>query len=511
MRKTSFKTKLRILVLTTCSLVLVLVSGVFITDKIITFRDNLISSTLTLARVTGTNTSAALTFDDPDTAVEVLAALRGVPEIRQARILTQDGLPFASYEVPGPNPPAPPLVSPQPNAPTERHAFSSDALDVISPIMLRDKCIGAVFLRAELSGLHDRIRSGILISAGIALLCLLLALAVSDRMQTSITSPIFHLGRVMRDVSESKRFDLRATKTHDDEIGELIDGFNSMLGQIQDRDGRLALALREAREARQEAEAANNIKSEFLANMSHELRTPLNHILGFTQLILSRRFGPLSPLQEEYLSDALTSGKHLLDLINDILDLSKVEAGKMELDLHPVDFRTLFANSLVLIKERSLSHGITLKEELDLPIERGLLDERKVKQVLYNLFSNAAKFTPDGGAITLRARQCPVQEAARLAGQDLKSVERRHEGNWMLVGVEDTGQGLRNEDLERIFDAFTQTEAGARHTGTGLGLPLARSFTALHGGHLWAQSAGPGQGSTFWLTLPVRPAPEEKV
>lgn len=130
--------------------------------------------------------------------------------------------------------------------------------------------------------------------------------------------------------------------------------------------------------------------------------------------------------------------------------------------------------------------------------------------MLYNLLSNAAKFTPDGGAIILRARQCPAQEAARLSGQELKSVEQRHEGSWMLVGVEDTGQGLWEEDLERIFDAFTQTEAGARHTGTGLGLPLARSFTALHGGHLWAQSAGPGQGSTFWITLPVRPAPEEK-
>ncbi len=510
MKNSSFKTKLRILVLTTCTLVLVLISSMFIADKAITFRDNLLTSMFTLARVTGANTSAALTFDDPDTATEVLAALRDVPTICQARIFTPEGLPFASYEALRDRHADAPRVPMNAHDPQERHVFFADALDLVSPIILQNKCIGFVFLRAELTELHERLRTGLLISVGIALICFLLALAVSDRLQAGITAPIFHLGGIMREVSVTKRFDLRATKTHDDEIGELIDGFNSMLGQIQDRDERLATALREAREARQEAESANNIKSEFLANMSHELRTPLNHILGFTQLILSRRFGPLSPLQAEYLSDALNSGRHLLDLINDILDLSKVEAGKMELNPSPVEFRAVLSSALVLIKERSMNHRIALEERFDLPCARGMLDERKVKQVLYNLLSNAAKFTPDGGRITLHASQCPTHDLAERFKQDQTALRRKHDGEWLVVGVEDTGVGLKAELLEKIFDAFIQTEEGAKHAGTGLGLPLARSFVALHGGHLWATSPGPGLGSIFWLYLPIRPVPAEE-
>lgn len=157
-----------------------------------------------------------------------------------------------------------------------------------------------------------------------------------------------------------------------------------------------------------------------------------------------------------------------------------------------------------------MNHRIALEERFDLPCARGMLDERKVKQVLYNLLSNAAKFTPDGGRITLHASQCPTHDLAERFKQDQTALRRKHDGEWLVVGVEDTGVGLKAELLEKIFDAFIQTEEGAKHAGTGLGLPLARSFVALHGGHLWATSPGPGLGSTFWLYLPIRPVPAEE-
>ena len=239
-------------------------------------------------------------------------------------------------------------------------------------------------------------------------------------------------------------------------------------------------------------ESVNKAKADFLASMSHELRTPLNAVIGFSQVLQDQDFGPLNEKQKEYVLDILESGKHLLNLINDILDLSKVEAGKMELQLSPVVVGDLLAGSLVMIKEKAMKHGITLKT--DIPEELShfemLADERKFKQILFNLLSNASKFTPDGGAITLSAR--------RMA---------EGEGEVIQVCVKDTGIGITPENQGKVFESFYQVSGSlaSKTSGTGLGLPLARSFVKLHGGRMWVESEGEGKGSQFYFTLPVQP------
>jgi signal transduction histidine kinase len=230
--------------------------------------------------------------------------------------------------------------------------------------------------------------------------------------------------------------------------------------------------------------ATRQHKSEFLANMSHELRTPLNAIIGFSEVLSERMFGELNDKQDEYLKDIHASGQHLLSLINDILDLSKIEAGRMELELTDFDLPTAIDNALTLVRERAGRRGIVLHQATDEGPGQIRGDERKIKQVLLNLLSNAIKFSPDGGRIDV--------QAITVDG----SVE---------VSVSDTGVGVAPEDQEAIFEEFRQVGTASKKVeGTGLGLALSRKFVELHGGRIWVKSQV-GVGSTFTFTLPVCP------
>jgi signal transduction histidine kinase len=250
-----------------------------------------------------------------------------------------------------------------------------------------------------------------------------------------------------------------------------------------------ALAIQNARLFREIAdksaqlEAASQQKSEFLANMSHELRTPLNAIIGFSEVLTERMFGELNEKQDEYLKDIYASGQHLLSLINDILDLSKIEAGRMELELSEFDLPSAIDNALILVRERASRRGIRLGSSIDPGLGMIGGDERKVKQVLLNLLSNALKFTPEGGRIDVSA------------GVHDEVAE---------VSVTDTGVGIAPEDQEAVFEEFRQVgTADKKVEGTGLGLALSRKFIELHGGRIWVKSQV-GHGSTFTFTLPVR-------
>jgi GAF domain-containing protein/anti-sigma regulatory factor (Ser/Thr protein kinase) len=248
-----------------------------------------------------------------------------------------------------------------------------------------------------------------------------------------------------------------------------------------------ARLFREIEDKSRQIEAANRHKSEFLANMSHELRTPLNAIIGFSEVLGERLFGELNEKQAEYADDILSSGRHLLSLINEILDLSKVEAGRMELELAAFDLPLAIDNARTFVRERATKHGINLDVAVDERLGEFVGDERKIKQILLNLLSNAVKFTPEGGRIGIKARQVD---------------------GVVEISVSDTGVGIAPEDQPKIFEEFRQVGSDYTHKveGTGLGLTLAKKFVELHGGKIWVESEV-GKGSKFTFTLPINPHP----
>jgi GAF domain-containing protein len=291
--------------------------------------------------------------------------------------------------------------------------------------------------------------------------------------------PLLREDRIMGGLSIYRR----STGSFSTEIVNLLQTFATQ-SVLAIQNARL---FREIEDESRQIEAANRHKSEFLANMSHELRTPLNAIIGFSEVLGERMFGELNEKQAEYTDDILSSGRHLLSLINEILDLSKVEAGRMELELATFDLPLAIDNARTFVRERAAKHGIGLDVTVDERLGDFVGDERKIKQILLNLLSNAVKFTPEGGRIGINARQADG------------SVE---------ISVSDTGIGIAPEDQPKIFEEFRQVGGDYAHKkeGTGLGLTLAKKFVELHGGRIWLESEV-GKGSTFTFTLPINPHP----
>ena len=291
-------------------------------------------------------------------------------------------------------------------------------------------------------------------------------------------------------------YDERINLDRRDELGGLADELNGMAASLQasvggleqrvkDRTRELQQALAELSQKGSQLEVASRHKSEFLANMSHELRTPLNAIIGFSQVLRQRLFGEINTKQEEYLDDILASGNHLLDLINDVLDLSKVEAGQVELEVATFSLREALERGVVMVRERATKNEVLISLELAADVDLVDGDERRVQQVVFNLLSNAVKFTPRGGSV--------VVASAREDGE-------------VLVSVTDTGPGIAAADQKRIFEEFQQTDVGVQQSeGTGLGLALSKRFVELHRGRIWVESQS-GHGSRFVFTLPIEKA-----
>jgi signal transduction histidine kinase len=306
----------------------------------------------------------------------------------------------------------------------------------------------------------------------IAIGSILLALALGYAISWSLLGPVRRMDVRFNEIAAGD-FTTQLSVPNRDEFGALAANLNRMNAEL----ARLYHQL----------EAANRHKSEFLANMSHELRTPLNAILGFSEVLQERMFGELNDKQAEYIHDIFTSGGHLLSLINDILDLSKVEAGKMELELASFDLASTLQGVLTLVRERAMRHGITLGLDIDADVGSIVADERKVRQILLNLLSNAVKFTPDGGRVSLASKRG---------------------NNCVEISVADTGIGISPQDQAALFEEFRQvgTDSARKHEGTGLGLALAKRFVELHGSTVRVESA-PGKGTTFTFSLPDRPPP----
>jgi signal transduction histidine kinase len=305
---------------------------------------------------------------------------------------------------------------------------------------------------------------------GVGAASIALAAGLGLLLSWAVIGPIQRVEARLAEIA-SGDFSGRVDVSNRDELGSLGANLNRMNDELRRLYGELEMASRH--------------KSEFLAHMSHELRTPLNAIIGFSQVLQQRLFGAINAKQEEYLDDIISSGNHLLSLINDVLDLSKVEAGQVGLDVAAFSLREALERGAVTLSVRAANNGVGLSVELapDVDIIDG--DERRIRQVVFNLLSNAVKFTPPGGHV--------IVTSARVDGE-------------VQVAVADTGPGIAAEDHERIFEQFQQTDVGVgQRDGTGLGLTLSRRLVELHGGRIWVES-GPGQGSRFVFTLPQRQA-----
>lgn len=357
------------------------------------------------------------------------------------------------------------------------------------PIRAGRTTLGAISIELPTAPLYEEIsqvRRSVLIFAPIMVFVGVLIAFVLGR---SISTPLKHISEVTREIAEGD-LTRKVNVSGASEFVSLANTFNQMVDRVRSaRDNleqRVAERTSDLAKAAKQAEAASAAKTAFLANVSHELRTPLNHIIGFSGLIGDKQVGDLNDAQREYLEDIQSSSEHLLNLINGVLDLSKVEAGKTELDITRFSAKDLIEESLKMIREDAAAKGIAVSADIQsLPVTIEA-DRQKIRQVLINVLGNSLKFTNSGGEVHVKA------------GLDVKHSE-------MSITISDTGIGLNQEDTERIFRAFEQVTGASNDSrkGTGLGLPLSREFVKLHNGRIWAESEGVNKGTTIHIAIPV--------
>jgi signal transduction histidine kinase/DNA-binding response OmpR family regulator len=485
---------------------LLLACTAFIAYDMVTFQANTFRNLSTQAQIIGSNTASALLFNDPQSAEKTLSALRASPEILSACIYTPDGQPFAAYsrDQAGQVQALPAI----PPGQVELHWLRNKEIVLVRSIMFQGKPTAIVYVRSGVEELDRRLKRYVGIASIVLLASMLAALLVSSVFRRAVAEPIVRLAEIAKIVSRERNYSLRATPTRggSGELGILIDAFNEMLAQtqksegalrqahdrleqrVQERTAELETAKKEVEEfsfsvvrAKEEVERASKFKDQFLSTMSHELRTPLNAVLGFSDLLADERYGSLNDRQRRYIDHIHTGGKHLLKLITDILDLSKIEAGRMELNHEDVTVVSAFTEVISALYPLAEKKSQALLKQVK-PYLHVRADVMRFKQVLMNLVGNAIKFTPEGGRIELVARRV----------DDLVRIE-----------VRDNGPGIPPEQQQRIFEAFFRlAQTGNATEGTGLGLAITSRLVELHGSKLGIESQ-PGEGTSFYFSLPL--------
>jgi len=484
---------------------LIMACTAFVAYDMVTFQKTMVRNVSTQAQIIGSNAVSALVFNDSQSAENTLSALKASPDILSAVIYTPEARPFASYsrDSGGQIPTLPSIPAGQ----TEIHLFSNKEMVLVRWIIFQGKPTGIVYIRSDLEELNQRLKQYAGIAGIVLLVSLIAALLVSSIFRRAVAEPIVHLADLAKIVSRDKNYSLRATPTRSGgELTILINAFNEMLTQIQQSEGALRKAhdgleqrvqertaeLESAKSelevfshsilrAKEEVERASKFKDQFLSTMSHELRTPLNAVLGFSDLLADERYGSLNDRQKRYVNNIHTGGQHLLKLISDILDLSKIEAGRMDLAIQEVSIESAFSDVLTTLKPLAEKKSQTLVQNSEARLTVRA-DVTRLTQMLTNLAGNAIKFTPVSGRIELAAYETNGQ---------------------VRVEVRDTGPGIPPDEQSRIFQAFYRLrQSGTAIEGTGLGLAITQRLAELHGGTLGLESQ-PGQGSCFYFLLPV--------
>ncbi len=491
---------------------LVLACAAFIGYDLITFRQTIVRNLSTQAQIIGSNSASALLFNDPQAAETTLSALKAAPNILSGVIYMPDGQPLATYsrDRNGPIPAAPSLRAGQ----IETHVLGGEQIELVRSIVFQGKPIGTVFIRSDLEELNQRLNRYMGIAAIVLLVSLMAALLVSSVFRKAVAKPIVDLAQIAKAVSHDKNYSVRATPiSNQGELTILIDAFNEMLTQIgksenelrkahdglehrvRERTAELETAKREVEAfsqsvllAKEELERSSKFKDQFLSTMSHELRTPLNAVLGFSDLLGEDRYGSLNDKQRRYVNHISTGGKHLLRLINDILDLSRIEAGRLQLTIETVRVDASLSEVCDTLQPLASkkNHRLIKHPAPGLSVRA---DSTRLKQILMNLVGNAVKFTPEGGTI-------------ELAGKRV--------GDQVRLEVRDSGPGIPPDEQKRIFEAFYRLTQNAKAAeGSGLGLAITQRLVELHGGQLGLESE-PGKGSCFFFTLPLIPSVEPR-
>jgi signal transduction histidine kinase/CheY-like chemotaxis protein len=503
----SISSKIMLAIVSTSTIAVVFAAFSFITLEYILFHKGIHEFSITMAELVAMNCSAPLYFGDADAATNRLKSLKAAKNVMSACVIDKQNHLFARYNRDDQNPNDPDLFS---KALLKKNLikfvdFSDYTLrmHLFQPVELKNKQIGMLYIHIDMTDTIYLILMYLAFALGVIGVAFFLSILISRHYMEVISGPIVHLVDVARTISQDKNYSIRATKCDDDELGRLIESFNCMLHEIHIRDqeleshrqhleekvsqrtSELLVLNKDLERARKEADDANHAKSEFLANMSHEIRTPMNAILGFTELLGKKVLGDE---QKRWLQSISSSGRTLLSLINDILDLSKIEAGRMVLDYRPVNPRSIFNDIINIFKTKCEKKQLSFETEVASDLNESLvLDETRLRQILFNIVGNAVKFT-EKGYIRLSVRQ-------QYSKPDKSALD-------LIFSVEDTGIGIREDQQKIIFDAFRQQvgQSHAQYGGTGLGLAITRRLVEMMDGQIQLSSELE-KGSTFSILL----------